>query len=110
MAQRTQVFLTDDLDGTNIPAGKGETITFALDGKTYEIDLTRKNGTALRKALRPYIEAGRSVRTSRGVKVRRTHLGSDAKTIKEWARAQGYDVNTRGRIPNEIRQAFEAAN
>jgi hypothetical protein len=44
--------LTDDLDGTNIPAGKGETITFALDGKNYEIDLTSKNGNALR-ALKP---------------------------------------------------------
>jgi hypothetical protein len=110
MAQRTQVFLTDDLDGTNMPVGKGETVTFALDGKTYEIDLTSKNSNALRKVLKPYIEAGRSVRTSSGVRVKRTQVGADVRTIKEWARANGYEVNDRGRVPNEIRAAFEAAN
>jgi hypothetical protein len=110
LAQRTQVFLTDDLDGTNIPAGKGETVTFALDGKTYEIDLTTKNGKALRMVLKPYIEAGRSVRTSRGIRVKSTQVGADVRTIKEWARANGYEVNDRGRVPNEIRAAFEAAN
>jgi hypothetical protein len=110
MARRTQVLLTDDLDGTNIPVGKGETVTFALDGKTYEIDLTSKNGKALRKVLKPYIEAGRSVTTSRGVRVKRTPVAADVRTIKEWARANGYEVNDRGRVPNEIRAAFEAAN
>ena len=110
MAQRTQVYLTDDLDGTNIPAGKGETVTFALDGKTYEIDLTSKHSTALRKVLSPYIEAGRAVRTRRGVRVTRTHVGADVRTIKEWARANGYQVNDRGRVPKDIREAFDAAN
>jgi hypothetical protein len=110
MAQRTQVYLTDDLDGTNIPSGKGETVTFALDGKTYEIDLTRKHSIALRKVLSPYIKAGRAVRTRRGVRVTRTRVGADVRTIKEWARANGYQVNDRGRIPKEIREAFEAAN
>jgi hypothetical protein len=110
MAQRTEVLLTDDLEGTNISAGKGGTITFALDGKTYEIDLNTKNGNALRKILAPYVEAGRAVRTSRGVKVRRTQVGADVRTIKEWARANGYEFNDRGRVPNHIREAFEAAN
>ena len=31
MAQRTVVRLTDDLNGAEIPAGKGETVTFSLD-------------------------------------------------------------------------------
>jgi hypothetical protein len=110
LAQRTQVFLTDDLDGTNIPAGKGETIAFALDGRTYEIDLNNKNSNALRKALTPYIKAGRPLRTSRGARVKRTQVGADVRTIKEWARANGYEVNDRGRIPNDIREAFDAAN
>lgn len=42
MAQRTQIFLTDDLDGTDIPAGKGETIPFALDGRAYESTSPRR--------------------------------------------------------------------
>jgi hypothetical protein len=110
MAQRTEVFLTDDLDGTNIRAGRGGTVIFALDGKTYEIDLSSKNGTALRKILAPYVQAARSVRTDRDAKIKRTQIGADVRTIKEWARAQGYVVNNRGRVPNQIREAFEAAN
>lgn len=110
MAQRTEILLTDDLDGTNIRAGRGETVVFALDGKTYEIDLSSKNGTALRKILAPYVQAARSVRTSRGARIKRAQVGADVRTIREWARAQGYVVNNRGRVPNQIREAFEAAN
>jgi hypothetical protein len=106
MAQRTEVFLTDDLDGTNIRAGRGGTIAFALDGKTYEIDLNSKNSTALRKIFATYVQAARPVRTSRGAKIRRTQVGADVKTIKEWGRAHGYEFNDRGRVPNQIREAF----
>jgi hypothetical protein len=110
MAQRTQILLTDDLTGDDIPSGKGETVTFAVDGQTYEIDLSNKNAGALRKALSPYVSVGRRVRTSRGARVKRTQVGADAKTVKEWARANGYKVSDRGRVPNEVREAFEAAN
>jgi Lsr2 len=106
MAQRVEVLLTDDLDGTNIPAGKDETVTFGLDGKSYEIDLTAKNASALRKALQPYIAGGRSIKGSRR-EVVRTRVGADTRTIKEWARANGYQVSDRGRIPNAVREAFE---
>lgn len=58
MAQTVIVRLTDDLDGTHAD----ETISFALDDKTYQIDLNKKNAAALRKAFSPYIEKGRSVR------------------------------------------------
>jgi hypothetical protein len=110
MAQRTKVFLTDDLDGTNIPAGRGGTISFALDGKAYEIDLNSKNGNALRKIFAPYVQAARPVRTNRGAKIKRTQVGADVRTIKEWARANGYEVKDRGRVPNQLREAFEAAS
>ena len=61
MAQRLEVRITDDISGALIRPGRGETVTFSLDGKSYEIDLTAKNATQLRKALRPYVEAGRPV-------------------------------------------------
>ena len=64
----------------------------------------------LRKALTPYIKAGRPLRISRGARVKRTQVGADVRTIKEWARTNGYEVNGRGRIPNDIREAFDAAN
>ncbi len=110
MAQRVEILLTDDLDGRDLPAGKGETVTFAIDGSSYEIDLGSKNAAALRKVLAVYIEAARPVRNRRGKKVSRSAIGADARTVKEWARANGYEVNDRGRVPAHIRTAFDAAN
>ena len=55
MAQKVVVELIDDLDGTPIPAGKGETIDFAVDGVSYSIDLGPKNAKAFRKSLDTYI-------------------------------------------------------
>lgn len=66
MVQRVEILLTDDLDGREIPTGKGETVPFALDGKSYEADLRTRHATAMRAALGPYIEAGRQVKNSRG--------------------------------------------
>ena len=110
MAQRTKVFLIDDLDGTKIPAGRGGTVSFALDGKTYEIDLNTKNSNALRRISAPYVQAGRPVQSNRRAKIKRTQVGADAATIKKWARANGYEVKDRGRVPGQIRVAFEAVN
>lgn len=55
MAQKVQVLLVDDLDGGEAD----ETVTFALDGKTYEIDLTTANAEKLRGLLDPYTKGGR---------------------------------------------------
>ncbi|PLW71356.1 hypothetical protein C0036_18285, partial [Streptomyces sp. DJ] len=64
MAQKVQVLLVDDLDGVEAD----ETVTFALDGVTYEIDLTTANADKLRGLLNPYVEKGRKTggRTARG--------------------------------------------
>ena len=110
MAQRVEVLLTDDLTGTKIAAGRGESVAFSLDGVAYEIDLTTRNATALRKALAPYLEAGRRQSAGGRRSSRRTKIGPDAKTVKEWARANGYDVKDRERVSKEVEEAFEAAN
>ena len=109
MAQRTVVRLTDDLSGGEIATGKGETVTFSLDGWSYQIDLTAKNASVLRKVLRPYIEAGRPIKGSRRRPVR-IRVAADSRTVKEWARANGYQVRERGRIPRAVINAFDAAN
>lgn len=109
MAQRVEVRLTDDLDGTEIADGKGETVRFGLDGKEFEIDLTAKNATSLRKAMKPYLDAGRKTGESTK-RSRTTRVGPDPKTVKEWARANGYDVKERGRVSKDVIEAFEAAH
>ncbi len=110
MAQRVHVVLEDDLDG-----GKAdETVTFALDGTSYEIDLSKKNAAKLRDALAQYVGAGRRVsgRRSGGsgrARTGRGRSGSDSADIRAWAKDNGYEVSERGRISAEIRAAYNEA-
>ena len=107
MAQRVQVVLEDDLDG-----GKAdETVTFGLDGATYEIDLSKKNAAKLRDAMSAYVGSGRRVSGRRGAGRARSRGrgGSDSAQIREWAKSNGYEVSERGRISAEIRDAYNSA-
>jgi methyl coenzyme M reductase alpha subunit len=109
MAQRVQVLLVcdlhdDDTEGT-------ETVRFALEGASYEIDVCEAHGAALRDALAPYIGAGRRAgRTAvAGGRRRRVATGVDPAAVRAWAKSQGLKVNERGRIPAEIVDQFTAA-
>ncbi|WP_133910506.1 histone-like nucleoid-structuring protein Lsr2 [Streptomyces sp. NBC_00582] len=110
MAQKVQVLLVDDLDGGEAD----ETVTFALDGKTYEIDLTTSNADKLRGLLEPYVKGGRRTggRASGGRGKARAASGSsqDTAQIRAWAKENGFEVNDRGRVPATIREAYEKAN
>jgi hypothetical protein len=107
MAQKVNIVLVDDIDGSEA----SETISFGLDGTTYEIDLGAKNAAALRDAFAPYVGHGRKVgggaKRSRRSSV--SSLGPSTKEIRDWARSNGYEVSDRGRVSAEIRQAFDAA-
>lgn len=61
MVQRRVVQLVSDL--TEKPGD--EKVQFALDGTSYEIDLTSAEAVRLRAALERYIRAGRRLRTKR---------------------------------------------
>jgi hypothetical protein len=110
VAQKVQVLLVDDLDGGEAD----ETVTFALDGKTYEIDLTTTNADKLRGLLEPYTKGGRRTggRAAAGRGKGRAVPGGNKDTaeIRKWARENGHNVNDRGRVPAEIREAYEKAN
>ncbi|MFZ1412325.1 MAG: Lsr2 family protein [Micropruina sp.] len=106
MAQRTIITLEDDLTG----GIADESVTFALDGVTYEIDLNAANAQALREGLSTFIAAAR--RAGGG---RRVGGGAPARTDKEqldairrWARENGHQVSSRGRISQVVRDAYNA--
>jgi hypothetical protein len=105
MAQRVQVILEDDYDGGTAE----ETVTFALDGAEYEIDLSAENAAGLRDALAPWVAHARKTggRRKRGAKP-----ASDSSTseIRAWAQANGHDVSSRGRVATEVREAYERAH
>lgn len=108
MAQRVQVILEDDLDGSSAE----ETITFALDGVTYEIDLSGANAKKLRDDLSTWIgharRSGGRRSTSRPAKSGGKRR--DLTAVREWARANGYQVSDRGRVAAEILEAYDKAH
>ena len=119
MAQKVVVALVDDLTGDQAD----ETISFGVDGKNYEIDLSSANARKLRDALTRYVEAarrpGRTRRSSgRAGSASSASSASSAppadreqnQAIREWARKRGMQVNERGRIPAEVVQAYRQEN
>ena len=108
MAQKVHIVLEDDLDGSDAT----QTVTFGLDGTSYEIDLNDKNAAALRDALAPYVGHGRKVTS--GARRGRRSTGSTAKhsprEVRDWARANGYKVTDRGRVARAVQEAFDAAH
>jgi len=108
MAQKVNIVLVDDLDGTEAT----ETVTFGLDGTSYEIDLNDANAAALREALSGYVGHARK---SSGGSRRRKSAGSspsssNTKDVREWAKSQGMEVSERGRISADVQQAYDAAH
>jgi hypothetical protein len=109
VAQQVQVMLVDDLDGS--PAD--ETVSFALDGVAYQIDLSAENAEALREALAPFLGHARRARggsARRAPKAAGKSAASDTADIRAWAKAQGIAVSERGRIPASVRAQYDAAN
>lgn len=114
MAERIVRQLIDDIDGSEIREGSGESIQFSLRGVTYRIDLSSTNAAKLDKALKPYIEAAVKVATARRGRTKSSRTGSASReqlaVIREWARKRGYEVADRGRIRADLVDAFEAAH
>jgi hypothetical protein len=111
MAQQTTVRLVDDLDGSKA----SDTVTFSLDGRDYEIDLSDKNAARLRKALTPFIDVarkagGRDSSRSRGQRQTARSSGEDSQVIREWARQNGHKVSGRGRLSQSVLEAYRAAH
>ncbi|CAQ03053.1 putative Lsr2-like protein [Clavibacter sepedonicus] len=106
--------LVDDIDGTPIEEGQGETVPFALDGVNYEIDLTDDNAAKLRTALEDYTDKGRRVGRSTTGKAgtRRSSSSSpkgDLSAAREWLREQGHKVSERGRISADLLAEYHSA-
>jgi hypothetical protein len=114
MARRTIVTLVDDVTGE--AAENISTVEFALDGRAYELDLTDENSAKLHDALAPYVNSARKLggRRRRGPRPGRAVSGPGydrqaLKSIREWAKKNGYQVSDRGRLPAAVLQAWQSA-
>ena len=113
MAKSTITVLTDDVDGGEAT----ETISYALDGSEYEIDLNDKNASALRDALAAFIAAARRASGGSAGRGRSASAGRpraagsvDSKEVRAWAEANGVEVSARGRISADVVERYKAAN
>ena len=106
MAQKVNIVLVDDLDGTEAT----ETVSFGLDGSSYEIDLNDANAAALREALGGYVGHARKVTVGRRARKATVVSSTNTKDVREWAKAQGMEVSERGRISADVQQAYDAAH
>ena len=111
MAKRVQVTLVDDTDGTDAD----ETVSFALDGVSYEIDLNSHNSEKLRNSFAPWI--GFATRSGGRRSTGRASSGKassasrkDTSSVRDWARKNGYTVSDRGRISAEVQAAYDKAS
>ena len=92
MAQQVITTLVDDIDGTEA----AETIPFAVDGKSYEIDLSEKNAKALRKSLGRWTERARTSGRPARTRQRLAAVGASGNAeIRALAHSNGHDVPAR---------------
>jgi hypothetical protein len=142
MAERIIRQLIDDVDGSEIPDGRGERVEFSVRGVTYRMDLSAANVAKFDKALKPFIDAAAKVgggdsrpakaatngtkaatngtkAATNGTKAATngTKAATNGKTSKEqkaairaWGRKNGHRVSDRGRIKDELLEAFVAAH
>ena len=123
MAQKVQVLLVDDVDGGEA----SETVSFSLDGVSYEIDVSEPNAAKLRDALAPWVGHARRVGGrsggSGGARARsgggsgsggsgrsRGNSKHDLSNVRSWARENGFQVSDRGRVSSEVIAAYEKAH
>jgi uncharacterized membrane protein len=113
MAREVIEKLVDDLDGGEAT----ETVSFALDGTSFEIDLSKKNATAFRKLFDRYVNAGRRSSPAAGrrrqaaasVNGSKPKRGFDIAQLREWAGANDVTVPARGRIPQAVVDQYKQA-
>jgi hypothetical protein len=110
MARKVVVTLVDDYDGKSQAE---ETVSFAVDGVAYEMDLSADNAGQLRGFFDQWVPYARKVgrtRRGRGGVLRSANDREQATVIREWARKNGIDVSARGRISAEVVEAYKKAN
>lgn len=114
MARKTKVVVVCDKHRGEVEAVGS--IEISIDGDRRSLDLCAEHLAEIRKAMRPWLRqapAKAPTRSRSGTKKatnrRRPTRSADASAVRTWARENGYEVPTRGRIPSALREAFTAA-
>lgn len=121
MAQQTRTITdyVDDIEEKRFEQGEGESLTFSFDGKTYEIDLNTKNAGKMRKAFQFYVDHARPAAhvspaapfrsRGRGPNATGADRDYDLADLRAWAKREGIELPSRGRIKGSIIEQYKAA-
>lgn len=106
--------LVDDLDGSQADG----TVRFGWEGVEYELDLSQGNAEKFHSDIEKYISAAR--RASRGATPHKKSgkapknlppaQREQLEAVRTWARSQGHEVSSRGRVPAAIMELFREAH
>ena len=115
MAKTMVEVLVDDLDGSE----GAETVRIGWNGEWRELELSKKNLSALSRAFDRYWDVSRSVspdghpsgrrRSTRAMSTRPAKATRDPKVIRAWAIDNGIAVPARGRIPGDVERQYNVA-
>jgi len=104
---KTVYTVTDDLTGEDISDDFTE-VHFAHNGQEWVLDLSRKNADAFAELLAPYKKGGTKVPAAGAA---RSSKKNTRPGVREWAEAQGLvEKGGRGRLPNSVLEAYDAAH
>ncbi|XAS74014.1 Lsr2 family protein [Micrococcaceae bacterium Sec5.1] len=100
MATKTIITFHDDLDGTEAH----QTVSFSVEGTSYEIDLSDAHAEQLRSALGPYAAAARGVK---GTRKTRSPQPENEK-VRAWAKENGIHVASRGAVSRKVVELYRS--
>lgn len=117
--QIIQYIVTDDFDGKQIDDGLAHTVEFSFEGKDYRLDLRPENYDKIKADFEKWLAAAAEVKPTRGSRsggtgTRRSTGSGRSKeelaNIRAWAKENGHEVSDRGRIAQDIQDAYDAAH
>lgn len=111
MAQKVVTTYVDDLTGEE--SSEITTHSILVNGAGVEIDLTDENYEKLLELLNPYLHADGARRIRGDAKAKGKGRSKpqgggtdDSAAIRAWAKANGFEVSDRGRVPASVREAY----
>jgi len=111
VAQKVSVTYACDYDQKEIPQGQHRLRRFSIDGRDYEIDLCLRHSERFDEAVSNFASharksSGRPARTKRRTAAHRKHSAQ----VRAWAKANGFTVSERGRIPADVVSKYESTH
>lgn len=104
--KRTVIDRNDDFDGTP----DAETVPFAFEGVSYEIELSGKNLKEMRSMMEAYVNAGRRVGGRKATKgASRKASSVDSAAVRTWAQENGVEVGSTGKIGQAVIDQYLAS-